>query len=310
MVLLDDDELADRCLLLRRWGRRSEVQLFGSKKGDKRFFSQIDRRPRVRQPLHLRRGRAGTSSRREISRRVRARAAATSCRENLARRQRNFDRCSASTSRTCPDVFVLPRTLDGARDRLAHVPGHHPARVGHPPRRAPAAHGGATASTRAWCGRATSLRQPAFKDDPAPRRRPAGCPNADRVMEQGLVLPVEPRPRRRRRRLHLATRPTAFLARGRHLTGAGGRPATSSSRPTATPVPATTMYRGVPRPRVPRRVRRVAQPLHEPVPATCTATCARATGTTSGASASRRPTASSPRWSSRTRCRRSSRPAR
>ena len=44
-------------LLLRRWGRRSEVQLYGSKKGvDKRFFSD-DRRPRVRQPLHLRRGR-------------------------------------------------------------------------------------------------------------------------------------------------------------------------------------------------------------------------------------------------------------
>ena len=32
----------DRCLLLRRWGRRSEVQFFGSKKGDKRFFSEVD----------------------------------------------------------------------------------------------------------------------------------------------------------------------------------------------------------------------------------------------------------------------------
>jgi CDP-6-deoxy-D-xylo-4-hexulose-3-dehydrase len=43
MVCFDDDALADRALLLRRWGRRSEVQLFGSKKGiDKRFFSTID----------------------------------------------------------------------------------------------------------------------------------------------------------------------------------------------------------------------------------------------------------------------------
>ena len=33
MVCFDDDELADRALLLRRWGRRSEVQLFGSRKG-------------------------------------------------------------------------------------------------------------------------------------------------------------------------------------------------------------------------------------------------------------------------------------
>ncbi len=43
MVCLDDDGLIDRCLLLRRWGRRSEVQLFGTKKGrDRRFFSSID----------------------------------------------------------------------------------------------------------------------------------------------------------------------------------------------------------------------------------------------------------------------------
>src|SRR5256885_1150941 len=42
MVCVDDDALADRCLLLRRWGRRSEVQLFGSRKGDKRFFSDVD----------------------------------------------------------------------------------------------------------------------------------------------------------------------------------------------------------------------------------------------------------------------------
>ena len=43
MVCLDDDELVDRCLLLRRWGRRSEAQIYGSRKGvDRRFFSSID----------------------------------------------------------------------------------------------------------------------------------------------------------------------------------------------------------------------------------------------------------------------------
>jgi CDP-6-deoxy-D-xylo-4-hexulose-3-dehydrase len=42
MVLLDDEALIDRALLLRRWGRRSEVKLFGSKKGEKRFFSDLD----------------------------------------------------------------------------------------------------------------------------------------------------------------------------------------------------------------------------------------------------------------------------
>ena len=43
MVYLDDDDLVDRCLLLRRWGRRSEAQIYGSRKGvDRRFFSSID----------------------------------------------------------------------------------------------------------------------------------------------------------------------------------------------------------------------------------------------------------------------------
>ena len=42
MLCVDDDERLDKALLLRRWGRRSEPKLFGSKKGDKRFFSEID----------------------------------------------------------------------------------------------------------------------------------------------------------------------------------------------------------------------------------------------------------------------------
>ena len=42
MILLDDDALVDRALLLRRWGRRSEVKLFGSQRGEKNFFSDVD----------------------------------------------------------------------------------------------------------------------------------------------------------------------------------------------------------------------------------------------------------------------------
>ncbi len=43
MLCLDDPDLVDRCLSLRRWGRRSEVQLFGSAKGaGNRFFSSLD----------------------------------------------------------------------------------------------------------------------------------------------------------------------------------------------------------------------------------------------------------------------------
>ena len=43
MVGLDDPELLDRCLIKRRWGRRSESYLFGSKRGQTdRFSATVD----------------------------------------------------------------------------------------------------------------------------------------------------------------------------------------------------------------------------------------------------------------------------
>ncbi|GAA4993323.1 lipopolysaccharide biosynthesis protein RfbH [Yinghuangia aomiensis] len=41
MVLLDDDGLRERCLLLRRWGRRSETQVFGGG-GERSFWEDLD----------------------------------------------------------------------------------------------------------------------------------------------------------------------------------------------------------------------------------------------------------------------------
>jgi CDP-6-deoxy-D-xylo-4-hexulose-3-dehydrase len=42
MVVLDDENLRDRGLLLRRWGRRSEVQLYGTRKGERDFWEEVD----------------------------------------------------------------------------------------------------------------------------------------------------------------------------------------------------------------------------------------------------------------------------
>ena len=42
MVCLDDESLRDRGLLLRRWGRRSEVQLYGSRQGERDFWEEVD----------------------------------------------------------------------------------------------------------------------------------------------------------------------------------------------------------------------------------------------------------------------------
>lgn len=42
MLLLDDDALRDRALMLRRWGRRSEVQFFGTRRADHSFWEDLD----------------------------------------------------------------------------------------------------------------------------------------------------------------------------------------------------------------------------------------------------------------------------
>lgn len=42
MVMMDDDDARDRALLLRRWGRRSELHFFGSKRRDHNFWEDLD----------------------------------------------------------------------------------------------------------------------------------------------------------------------------------------------------------------------------------------------------------------------------
>ena len=42
MLLLDDDAARDRALMLRRWGRRSEVQFYGTRRGDHDVWEDLD----------------------------------------------------------------------------------------------------------------------------------------------------------------------------------------------------------------------------------------------------------------------------
>jgi CDP-6-deoxy-D-xylo-4-hexulose-3-dehydrase len=184
MVLLDDDDLIDRCVLLRRWGRRSEPQFYGSKKGDTRFFTEVDGIEYDNlfifdevgwnfEPCEISAA-FGVVQLRKLP-------------QNLARRQRNFDLLSAFFG-TYPDVFVLPRETaeletgwhmfpvlirpeSGIRraDLQEHMEGH------------------GVDTRMVWTGNVT--RQPAFAT--VPHRVPeGGLPNADRVMEQGLILPL------------------------------------------------------------------------------------------------------------------------
>lgn len=185
MVCLDDPELVDRCLLLRRWGRRSEVQLFGSRKGiERRFFSSIDGDLEY-DNLFIFDELGWNFEPSEISAAFGV-VQLEKLPDNLAARKRNFARLSELFGQR-PDVFELARTTPEVDTAWHMFPiiirpesgvqrsafQQHMERNG--------------VDTRmVWTGNA--LRQPAFKG--IAHRAPAGgLPNADRVMEQGLILP-------------------------------------------------------------------------------------------------------------------------
>ena len=184
MVLLDDDELVDRCLLLRRWGRRSEPQLFGSRKGvDTRFFSDVDGLEYDNLFIFDEVGWNFEPS--ELSAAF-GLVQLDKLGDNLARRQRNFGLTSAQFARW-PDLFFLPRLTDGVETGWHMFPIVINPESGI--RRSELqqwmeAHGVDTRMV--WTGNAA--RQPAFRDKPH-RLPERGLPNADRVMEWGLILP-------------------------------------------------------------------------------------------------------------------------
>jgi CDP-6-deoxy-D-xylo-4-hexulose-3-dehydrase len=185
MVCVDDPELADRCLLLRRWGRRSEIQLFGSEKGGgARFFSAIDGGIEY-DNLFIFDEVGWNFEPSELSAAF-GLAQLEKLPENLARRKRNFDRLVEGFSQR-PDVFDLPRTTEEV-DTAWHM---FPVliRPESEVRRSEFQEymeGNGIDTRMVWSGNITC--QPAFAS--VEWRLPAGgLPNADRVMRQGLVLP-------------------------------------------------------------------------------------------------------------------------
>ena len=186
MVCVDDEALADRCLLLRRWGRRSEVQLFGSKRGtDRNFFSAIDDGLEY-DNLFIFDELGWNFEPSELSAAF-GRVQLTKLGANLAARKRNADRLVEHFA-TRADLFVLPRITSevdtawhmfpflirpDSSIRRSELQQHLESR--------------GIDTRMVWTGNA--LRQPAFTG--IAHRAPAeGLPNADAVMEQGLILPA------------------------------------------------------------------------------------------------------------------------
>jgi CDP-6-deoxy-D-xylo-4-hexulose-3-dehydrase len=184
MVCVDDDELADRILMLRRWGRRSEVQLFGSAKGtEARYFSDVDGLEYDNLFIFDEVGWNFEPS--ELSAAF-GLVQLTKLEANLDRRRRNFAMLREHFAGHA-DVFDLPRTTPGLVTAWHMFP--FVIRPGSTIERSALqrhleSHGIDTRMV--WTGNV--LRQPAFKGIDH-RADPAGYPHADRVMRQGLVLP-------------------------------------------------------------------------------------------------------------------------
>jgi CDP-6-deoxy-D-xylo-4-hexulose-3-dehydrase len=184
MVVLDDPALRDRCLLLRRWGRRSEPQLYGSLKGrGERFFSEIDGIEYDNLFIFDEVGWNFEPS--EVSAAF-GLVQLDKLPQNLERRQHNFT-ILCDRLRDREDVFMLPRTLDGL-DTAWHM---FPLMIRPESGLGRGAfqqhmeqHGIDTRMV--WTGNV--LRQPAFQHI-AHRVPGDGLPNADLVMEHGVVMP-------------------------------------------------------------------------------------------------------------------------
>jgi CDP-4-dehydro-6-deoxyglucose reductase, E1 len=185
MVCFDDDALADRALLFRRWGRRSELQLFGSRKGiDRSFFSTIDGDLEY-DNLFIFDELGWNFEPSELSAAF-GLVQLDKLEENLKRRQRSFELTSSHVARW-PQYFTLPRLTEGVETGWHMFPMLINPSSGI--RRGELqqwmeTHGVDTRMV--WTGNAA--RQPAFRDRPF-RMPPTGLPNADHVMEYGLILP-------------------------------------------------------------------------------------------------------------------------
>ena len=182
MVVLDDDDLRDRGLMLRRWGRRSEKHLFGTRGGGRVFREDLDGIPYDNdyifdllpwnfEPSEL--GAAfGIEQLKKLDRFTQI-------------RRHNFDYLTQLFSRHL-DRFVLPRQTEGIETAWLCYPvlvrpdaGFHRSDLQE------YLDGVGIDNRTVWTGNAT--RQPMMAG--VEYRQPKdGLPNSDRVMESGMLL--------------------------------------------------------------------------------------------------------------------------
>jgi CDP-6-deoxy-D-xylo-4-hexulose-3-dehydrase len=182
MVGLDGDDLLDRCVALRRWGRRGETHEFGSRRGQRERFGPLadgtpydlvfvfDHVGYNFEPLEL----AAAYARVQLDK----------LDEFNARRQRAWERLDGFFAGH-EDRVDRPRTTEGAETTWMRYP--FVLRDGDRTEVQRALERQGIATLMVWTGNV--LRQPGFAGIER-REAPGGYPHADRVMDRALSLPT------------------------------------------------------------------------------------------------------------------------
>jgi CDP-6-deoxy-D-xylo-4-hexulose-3-dehydrase len=185
MVLLEDEELRDRGLMYRRWGRRSEPHLFGSEKArtGRVFREDLDGVPYDNDfifdvlPWNMEPSEMGAAFGLQQLKKLP---------HNYERRQRNFDvftECLAKHG----DRFILPRQLEGLETAWLCYPLQVAEDAGFErPQLQEFLEPRGVDTRTVWSGNVT--RHP-MMDGVEYRQPEGGLPNADQVMRQGMILP-------------------------------------------------------------------------------------------------------------------------
>jgi CDP-4-dehydro-6-deoxyglucose reductase, E1 len=184
MVCLDDEALRDRGLLLRRWGRRSELHFFGSKRRDRSFWEDLDGIHYDNQFIfdelawNFEPSEIGAAFGLEQLKKLPG---------NVERRARNFALYTEYFARH-EDTFSLPRVTDGVETAWLCYPLIIRADAEFDRAQLQEHLDSNGIDTRTiWTGNAT--RQPFLRG--VEYRIPAGgLTNADAIMERGFILPL------------------------------------------------------------------------------------------------------------------------
>jgi CDP-6-deoxy-D-xylo-4-hexulose-3-dehydrase len=184
MLLLDDADTRDRALMLRRWGRRSEINFYGTRRKERDFWEDLDG---VRYDNQFIFDELGWNFEPSEMGAAFGLEQLKKLDDNLARRRRNFARYEEFFAER-EGSFVLPRQTAELETAWLGYPliiaddagFDRPALQHH-------LDGRGIDTRTIWSGNVA--RQPMLRGRPV--ISPAeGLPNADRIMESGVLLPL------------------------------------------------------------------------------------------------------------------------